>query len=122
MEYVRGKKVFLRAVQIVTVGLVSWLLTPQSILPTIVFLALLVKVGFDLIRHRTFRFVWILGLAFVFVSVGVVHDMNVSSYASALCRDGTYSYSAHRTGTCSWHHGVEEWNPRIPQWWERFSK
>jgi hypothetical protein len=25
----------------------------------------------------------------------------------------------HRSGTCSWHHGVAQWNPRIPPWWER---
>jgi hypothetical protein len=119
---VRGKKVLLRTVQIVAVGLVSWLLTPQSILPTIVFLALLVKVGFDGLRHRTFRFAWILVLVFVFVAVGVVHDVNVPSYASALCADGTYSYSAQRSGTCSWHHGVARWHPLIPPWWERFTK
>jgi hypothetical protein len=119
---VRGKKVLLRTVQIVAVGLVSWLLTPQSILPTLIFLALLIKVVFDVIRRRTFQLVWILGLAFVFVSVGVVHDMNVQSYASALCVDGTYSYSAQRSGTCSWHHGVAVWHPRIPPWWERFGK
>jgi hypothetical protein len=29
--------------------------------------------------------------------------------ASALCRDGTYSYSANRRGTCSWHGGVAQW-------------
>lgn len=29
--------------------------------------------------------------------------------ASAICRDGTYSYSAHRRGTCSWHGGVAQW-------------
>jgi hypothetical protein len=76
-------------VQIVAVGLLSWLLTPQSILPTLVFLALLIKVCVDLSRHRTTRFAWILTLAFVFVAVGVVHDVNVPNYASALCRDGT---------------------------------
>jgi hypothetical protein len=26
--------------------------------------------------------------------------------ATALCRDGTYSYSEHRSGTCSGHSGV----------------
>lgn len=26
--------------------------------------------------------------------------------ASALCRDGTYSFSSHHRGTCSWHGGV----------------
>ncbi|MFL6283566.1 MAG: surface-adhesin E family protein [Pyrinomonadaceae bacterium] len=31
--------------------------------------------------------------------------------ATALCRDGTYSYSEHRQGTCSHHGGVAEWGP-----------
>ncbi len=29
--------------------------------------------------------------------------------ASAKCKDGTYSYSQHRSGTCSSHGGVAEW-------------
>lgn len=29
--------------------------------------------------------------------------------ATAKCRDGTYSYSQHRQGTCSYHGGVAEW-------------
>lgn len=33
---------------------------------------------------------------------------------SALCRDGTYSYSQHRRGTCSWHGGVAVWLRRVP--------
>jgi hypothetical protein len=28
---------------------------------------------------------------------------------TADCRDGTHSYSHHRTGTCSGHGGVAEW-------------
>ena len=31
--------------------------------------------------------------------------------ATALCRDGTYSYSEHRQRTCSHHGGVAEWGP-----------
>lgn len=31
------------------------------------------------------------------------------SGASARCRDGTYSFSQHRSGTCSHHGGVAEW-------------
>ncbi len=31
------------------------------------------------------------------------------SGATALCRDGTYSFSAHRRGTCSHHGGVATW-------------
>jgi len=33
----------------------------------------------------------------------------VPSGASARCRDGTYSFSQHRSGTCSYHGGVSEW-------------
>lgn len=29
--------------------------------------------------------------------------------ATAKCWDGTYSYSAHFSGTCSHHHGVRYW-------------
>ena len=29
--------------------------------------------------------------------------------ATARCRDGTYSFSEHRSGTCSSHGGVAEW-------------
>ena len=31
--------------------------------------------------------------------------------ASAQCQDGTYSFSKHRRGTCSWHGGVARWLP-----------
>jgi uncharacterized protein DUF3761 len=29
--------------------------------------------------------------------------------ATAVCRDGTYSFSQHRSGTCSYHGGVARW-------------
>jgi hypothetical protein len=29
--------------------------------------------------------------------------------ATAQCRDGTYSFSQSRRGTCSWHGGVRRW-------------
>src|SRR2546423_15303083 len=29
--------------------------------------------------------------------------------ATALCRDGTYSFSKHHSGTCSYHGGVAKW-------------
>ena len=32
---------------------------------------------------------------------------------SAVCNDGTYSYSQHRSGTCSHHGGVRTWTGRI---------
>jgi len=34
---------------------------------------------------------------------------------TALCNDFTYSYTEHRSGACSWHGGVREWNPG--PWW-----
>lgn len=36
---------------------------------------------------------------------------------AARCVDGTYSYSGHHQGTCSWHRGVAVWNPKVPWWW-----
>ena len=34
--------------------------------------------------------------------------------ASAICKDGTLSYSAHRSGTCSRHGGVRQWLKDLP--------
>jgi hypothetical protein len=34
--------------------------------------------------------------------------------ATALCNDGTYSESQHRSGTCSNHKGVKQWLKDIP--------
>ncbi|HSW97695.1 MAG TPA: DUF3761 domain-containing protein [Candidatus Saccharimonadales bacterium] len=40
-----------------------------------------------------------------------VPPQNACAGASALCSDGSCSYSAHRQGTCSHHGGVAIWNP-----------
>ena len=32
-----------------------------------------------------------------------------SSGATAVCKDGSYSFSKTRSGTCSWHGGVSRW-------------
>lgn len=37
------------------------------------------------------------------------NDPYTASTPSALCRDGSYSYSKTRSGTCSWHGGVLTW-------------
>lgn len=39
------------------------------------------------------------------------HSVNggVPNGASAKCRDGTYSFSQHHSGTCSRHGGVGKW-------------
>lgn len=34
--------------------------------------------------------------------------------ATALCNDGTYSKSQHRSGTCSQHKGVKQWLKQLP--------
>jgi hypothetical protein len=111
-----------RAIILAAVCRMSWLISPVSVFPTLIFLGIVTKVCVDLIRRKNSRYVWILVLTFAFVGVGTVHDLTVDTFASALCADGTYSYSAHSRGTCSWHHGVALWSPRIPPWWERFSK
>ncbi|MGL5016486.1 MAG: DUF3761 domain-containing protein [Bacteroidales bacterium] len=36
-------------------------------------------------------------------------DILAPANATALCRDGTYSYSKNRRGTCSHHGGVSKW-------------
>ncbi|MCC8422645.1 MULTISPECIES: DUF3761 domain-containing protein [Photorhabdus] len=33
----------------------------------------------------------------------------ILSEATARCRDGSFSYSQHRRGTCSHHGGVDKW-------------
>lgn len=37
------------------------------------------------------------------------NDGKVPRGATAKCRDGSYSFSQHRSGTCSGHHGVAAW-------------
>lgn len=34
--------------------------------------------------------------------------------ATAICKDGTYSYAQHRTGACSHHGGVAQWLVNLP--------
>jgi Protein of unknown function (DUF3761) len=44
------------------------------------------------------------------VSGHCVHSPSTDpSGATAKCRDGTYSYSEHASGTCSHHGGVARW-------------
>ena len=38
-----------------------------------------------------------------------VYSDTVPAGASAICRDGTYSFSRNRRGTCSHHGGVDQW-------------
>jgi hypothetical protein len=38
-----------------------------------------------------------------------VQGATVPAGATAHCKDGTYSFSQHRSGTCSGHRGVAQW-------------
>jgi uncharacterized protein YraI len=38
-------------------------------------------------------------------------SQSTSSGASAVCKDGSLSYSTHNSGTCSYHGGVSQWLP-----------
>lgn len=40
---------------------------------------------------------------------GLLGSSSIPSGASARCRDGTYSFSQSRRGTCSGHGGVASW-------------
>ena len=46
---------------------------------------------------------------FVLLVVPAISSSQVPAGASARCRDGTYSFSQSRQGTCSHHGGVAEW-------------
>ena len=55
-------------------------------------------------------------LGIVLIYIGFEVARNVWFPPTAICGDGSYSWSAHHRGTCSWHHGVRAWNPKIA-WW-----
>jgi hypothetical protein len=42
-------------------------------------------------------------------SPAIASDGQAPSGATAQCGDGTYSFSQHRSGTCSHHGGVSRW-------------
>jgi hypothetical protein len=56
-------------------------------------------------------------VALVAVTAGLAVPTSLASQSvgpTAKCRDGTYSYSHHRRGTCSHHHGVAKWLRQVP--------
>jgi DNA-directed RNA polymerase subunit RPC12/RpoP len=81
----------------------------------ILFLSLLLNVVSFLRREWKSKYLFYTALIFVFLLGGILHD--VVFPPTALCADGTYSYSAHQSGTCSWHGGVARWNPG--PWWKK---
>jgi hypothetical protein len=52
----------------------------------------------------------IIGSILISSAPNVEAKTKVSNYGpTAICRDGTYSYSANHRGTCSHHKGVRTW-------------
>ena len=56
----------------------------------------------------------LIAISAIAVLVGVLWFGQAPAYrgpsaGTALCRDGTISYSQHNSGTCSWHRGVKAW-------------
>jgi hypothetical protein len=47
------------------------------------------------------------------VTSGFDHNAAQAAGASAICNDGTWSYSANRSGTCSHHGGVSWWTGNL---------
>jgi hypothetical protein len=45
----------------------------------------------------------------VFAPVSSAKPMSLRAKVTAICWDGTQSFSQHRRGTCSWHGGVKIW-------------
>src|SRR5260370_28217406 len=62
-----------------------------------------------LARHLAFSFVLAFVAALTANHVQGQEPSSVPSGATARCQDGTYSFSKHRSGTCSHHGGVTTW-------------
>jgi len=96
----------------------GWFASYASGFVLLVFVVLVALIVTTALKRKQIGLVPALVFAFIFVIVGTIHDLTVEPHASARCRDGHYSYSWNRSGTCSWHGGVAEWNPRVSPWWE----
>jgi hypothetical protein len=55
-----------------------------------------------------------LAAVLIALAIGCVTTQPTQPPPSAVCRDGSYSYSAHRSGTCSYHGGVSQWLADLP--------
>lgn len=97
----------------------AWLFSPMGPLPAILVLILIGLQFFLFVKHRPSTMLSrIILLLVVFVIFGILNDAFWGHKYTALCVDGSYSSSRHHSGTCSWHGGVAEWNPRTRYWWQ----
>lgn len=105
----------------VFVGWTTWEVSPINGGMAISFFIALAYFTYLLKPHR-YRYTlvivfYILTIAEI-LTIATWHDLTITSYACAQCCDGSYSFSDHRQGSCSWHNGVCAWNPEIPPWWK----
>jgi hypothetical protein len=100
----------------------AWWLSPFGPFAAIVWLVAALRVFYLRIYHRPTKLLYPLFLLTLFVSTGIVDDAFNPLHYAAICRDGTYSRSANRSGTCSWHGGVAGWNPTAKHWWQSRSR
>ena len=115
----RGKVIL--AIWFILIGWITWEMSPFDGGSVIGLFIVSAYVTY-LLTPRWCKVSWVIVLYVVswldILGTATWHDATTRTYASAQCGDGSYSYSAHRQGTCSWHHGVRVWEPEIPPWWK----
>ncbi len=98
-------------------GLVGgWIFSPLGWFSVILFLISLGYMAWSSPHRKLSATVCLFFL--LFLLGGISRDLLDDVQPTAVCADGSYSYSAHRSGTCSWHGGVSGWNPTIRHWWQ----
>jgi len=80
----------------------------------VLFVAAVVWLLVEIKRRKLFRLARVTTVCLFLFLIGTIASDSLWP-PTALCSDPTYSYSEHRSGTCSWHGGVREWSPG--PWW-----
>ena len=101
-------------------GLVGgWVFSPLSWLSVICFLITAGSLAWSVVRKS---YVTAAAMPCLFMLLflvgGISRDVLDDVRPTAECSDGSYSFSAHQSGTCSWHGGVSEWSPTVHHWWQ----
>jgi len=101
-------------------GLVlGWILSPLGWPSVILFLISLGYLAWSLRHKKHLSFSIMTCMLFLFfLTGGISRDLLDDVQPTAECRDGWYSYSANRSGTCSYHGGVAAWGPSYHHWWQ----
>lgn len=116
------KRSILYAVSLfIIIGLLTWFFCPMNGARMICFFIVLAYFTYLLKpKHVKTRRIIVLYFLIICEIIGIAtwHDLTVITYATARCCDGSYSYSEHSQGTCSWHKGVCRWHPELSPWWK----